>query len=109
MMMTNGFGAVLGSFTSGWAIDKYFTKSFSNTTDLAAYLQTEPTNGLMNEFVKGHGVEISADGLFSNPIFMKDWHHIWLTFAAYALIIAIAFALMFKHKHDPKDVQNIGH
>jgi hypothetical protein len=27
MMMTNGFGAVLGSFTSGWAIDKYFTKS----------------------------------------------------------------------------------
>lgn len=109
MMMTNGFGAVLGSFTSGWAIDKYFTKSFSNTTDLAAYLQTEPTNGLMNEFVKGHGVEISADGLFSNPIFMKDWHHIWLTFAAYALIIAIAFALMFKHKHDPKDVQNIAH
>ncbi|MEO4005291.1 MULTISPECIES: nucleoside permease [unclassified Flavobacterium] len=109
MMMTNGFGAVLGSFTSGWAIDKYFTKSFSNTTELATYLQTEPTNGLMNEFVKGHGVEISADGLFSNPIFMKDWHHIWLTFAAYALIIAIAFALMFKHKHDPKDVENIVH
>jgi NHS family xanthosine MFS transporter len=24
LMMTNGFGAVLGSFTSGWAIDKYF-------------------------------------------------------------------------------------
>ncbi|THF52646.1 MFS transporter [Flavobacterium supellecticarium] len=109
MMMTNGFGAVLGSFTSGWAIDKYFTKSFSNTTELATYLQTEPTNGLMNEFVKGHGVEISADGLFSNPIFMKDWHHIWLTFAAYALIIAIAFALMFKHKHDPKDVETIVH
>ncbi|UUC44865.1 nucleoside permease [Flavobacterium cerinum] len=109
MMMTNGFGAVLGSFTSGWAIDRFFTKSFSDTTELATYLQTEPTNELMNEFVKGHGIEVSADGLFSSPIFMKDWHHIWLTFAAYALVIAIAFALMFKHKHDPKDVQNIAH
>lgn len=25
MMMTNGFGAVLGSVVSGWAIEKYFT------------------------------------------------------------------------------------
>lgn len=25
MMMTNGFGAILGSFTSGWAIEKYYT------------------------------------------------------------------------------------
>jgi NHS family xanthosine MFS transporter len=26
MMMTNGFGAILGSFTSGWAIDTFFTQ-----------------------------------------------------------------------------------
>jgi NHS family xanthosine MFS transporter len=44
VMMTNGFGAVLGSFTSGWAIDKYFTKSFNNTTELAGFLETETTN-----------------------------------------------------------------
>ena len=31
----------------------------------------------------------------------KDWYHIWLTFAAYALVTAIAFALLFKHKHEP--------
>jgi NHS family xanthosine MFS transporter len=30
---------------------------------------------------------------------MKDWHTIWLAFAIYALIIAIAFAILFKHKH----------
>ncbi|MBP7397005.1 MAG: nucleoside permease, partial [Flavobacterium sp.] len=29
MMMTNGIGAILGSFTSGWAIDQFFTKSFT--------------------------------------------------------------------------------
>lgn len=109
MMMTNGFGAILGSFTSGWAIDKYFTKSFNNTTELSTYLQTETTNPLMTGFIKNHGIEISADGVFSSGIFMKDWHNIWLTFAAYALIIAIAFAIMFKHKHDPKDVENIAH
>ncbi len=41
MMMTNGVGAVLGSLTSGWAIDRFFTKSFHNTTELAGFLQTE--------------------------------------------------------------------
>jgi NHS family xanthosine MFS transporter len=68
MMMTNGFGAIFGSITSGYIIEKYFT---------------------------------TAEG--------KDWHNIWLTFAIYALIITVAFAIFFKHKHDPKDVSNISH
>ncbi len=68
MMMTNGFGAIIGSYTSGWAIDKFFTHNK-----------------------------------------VRDWHTIWLSFAAYALVIAIAFAIMFKHKHNPKDVATITH
>ena len=40
---------------------------------------------------------------------IRDWHSIWLSFAGYALVIAILFALMFKHKHDPKVVENISH
>jgi hypothetical protein len=28
-------------FTSGWAIDKYFTKSFSSANDLAGFLETK--------------------------------------------------------------------
>jgi NHS family xanthosine MFS transporter len=39
----------------------------------------------------------------------KDWHGIWLSFAAYALVIAIAFAVMFKHKHDPEATENYSH
>jgi NHS family xanthosine MFS transporter len=109
MMMTNGFGAVLGSFTSGWAIDKYFTKSFTGTTDLAGFLQTEPTNAKMAEFVTSQGKTIGADGLFDSVILMKDWHTIWLAFAIYALIIAVAFAVLFKHKHNPLDVEQISH
>jgi NHS family xanthosine MFS transporter len=40
---------------------------------------------------------------------MKDWHNIWLSFAAYALVLAILFWVLFKHKHDPKTVENISH
>ena len=68
MMMTNGFGAVLGSIVSGYLIDKYFTSSTG-----------------------------------------KDWHHIWLSFAGYALVITIAFAILFKHKHNPEELKNIAH
>jgi NHS family xanthosine MFS transporter len=109
MMMTNGVGAVLGSFTSGWAIDKFFTKSFAGTGDLAAFLQTEPTNAKMAEFVTSQGKTIGADGFFDSVILMKDWHTIWLSFALYALAIAIAFAVLFKHKHNPEDVEQISH
>ena len=39
----------------------------------------------------------------------KDWHNIWLSFAGYALVIAILFLVLFKHKHDPKALQNVQH
>jgi NHS family xanthosine MFS transporter len=68
MMMTNGFGSILGAFASGYVIDKYFT---------------------------------TAAG--------KNWEHIWLAFAGYSLVIALFFAVMFKHKHDPAAVENVSH
>jgi NHS family xanthosine MFS transporter len=106
MMMTNGVGAVLGSLTSGWAIDRYFTKSFSSSAELAAFLQTESSNERMLQFVNSQGNSVLADGTFSQNILMKDWQNIWLSFAVYSLLIAIAFALLFKHKHNPKDLEN---
>jgi MFS transporter, NHS family, xanthosine permease len=69
MMMTNGFGAVMGSYLSGYLIQKYFVLE----------------NG------------------------MNDWHHIWLMFALYALVVAVLFALLFKHKHDPNEVGEVKH
>ena len=66
MMMTNGFGAIIGSSVSGFVIQNYFTH-----------------NGL------------------------KDWHSIWLTFAAYSLVVAVLFALFFKHKHESTQLQEI--
>jgi NHS family xanthosine MFS transporter len=39
----------------------------------------------------------------------KDWHSIWLSFSLYALIIAVAFAIFFKHKHKPEEVGPVNH
>lgn len=61
MMMVNGIGAIIGSFSSGYIIEAYFTK---------------------------------IDGSF-------EWQGIWVTFAIYAAVIAVLFAVFFKHKHDP--------
>ena len=108
MMMTNGFGAVLGSLVSGWAIDKYFTKSFTSTTELATYLQTETNNESMLEFIHSRGVTIT-NGIFDGVIQMKDWHSIWISFAMYALVITVLFAVLFKHKHNPEELGNISH
>jgi NHS family xanthosine MFS transporter len=69
MMMVNGFGALIGSFASGYIIQKYFTM---------------------------------ADG-------SKDWFHIWITFAAYALVLAIIFPFVFKDKFGPKVLGEINH
>ena len=70
MMMTNGFGAVLGSSVSGLVIEKYFT---------------------------------AADGV------TKNWQGIWLAFAGYALVIAVLFVVLFKHKHNPQAVEEVEH
>ena len=108
MMMTNGFGAVFGSLTSGWMIDKYFTKSFNNTQELSQFLDTTPDNDLMMKFIESNGIKIT-NGVFDKALMFKDWEHIWLSFAAYALIIAIFFAILFKHKHNPNEVQDVKH
>jgi MFS transporter, NHS family, xanthosine permease len=39
----------------------------------------------------------------------RDWHAIWLAFAGYALIIAVLFAVFFKHKHNPNEIEAINH
>lgn len=69
MMMTNGFGTIIGSFGSGLIIKKFFIL---------------PDNS-------------------------RDWHNIWLTFSIYALVVAVLFMVMFKHKHNPAEIQNVNH
>jgi len=69
MMMSNGFGAIIGSKVSGNVIQAFFTNQDNS----------------------------------------RDWQAIWTCFAIYSAIIAILFALLFKHKHNLKDVEVVGH
>jgi NHS family xanthosine MFS transporter len=39
----------------------------------------------------------------------KDWHNIWISFAIYALVIALLFLIFFKHKHKPELIKEITH
>lgn len=35
----------------------------------------------------------------------EQWSHVWFIFAAYALVVAIAFAVLFRYKHDRTPVK----
>ena len=108
MMMTNGFGAIIGSNVAGWAIDRYFTLKFTALSDVAAYLETNEDNAVLQTLLKKN--EIVAEGdILSKELIMKDWPSIWMSFAAYAAVIAILFWLFFKHKHDAKQELEIKH
>jgi len=40
---------------------------------------------------------------------VHNWHNIWLVFAAYSLVVAVLFVLLFKHKHNPEELKTITH
>jgi NHS family xanthosine MFS transporter len=54
---------------------------------------------------------IIIDNYFTRPGGSYDWRGIWIAFACYSLVVAILFAIIFKHKHDPEAMskQAIGH
>jgi len=41
------------------------------------------------------------DRFFTGEGGAKDWHGIWTTFALYALVMAVLFVPLFRHRHDP--------
>lgn len=46
---------------------------------------------------------------FSDANGNYQWSEIWLAFTIYAVIIAILFFILFKHKHDPIAMESIQH
>ena len=58
------------------------------------------TNGL-GAFFGGTASGWVVDHFTANGV--KDWRSIWFTFAGYALLLGIAFPLMFKYKHEQSD------
>jgi NHS family xanthosine MFS transporter len=107
MMMTNGFGAILGSYVSGKMIDRFFTKSLSTADQLYQYYDTNANHPLMKKLLASN--PIKSNGMLTNPIKIQEWEPIWLSFAGYALLITLLFAILFKHKHNPSEIGEIQH
>lgn len=99
MMMTNGFGAVLGSIISGWMIQKYFTKAYTDIQSLADRVSSPVNNKHLLQFLNNKGITVAPDGALSRALDVKDWYHIWISFTVYALAITVLFMIFFKHKH----------
>lgn len=66
------------------------------------------TNGLgavLGSIVSG----VVIDRFFTLADNAKDWPGIWMSFAIYSLIVAIFFAIFFRHKHEAENVNAISH
>lgn len=114
-----GFGLgliILSCIVYGMAFD-FFNISGSlfveTTTD---YKIRSSAQGLFMMMTNGFGA--IAGSLISGWLIQKYftlengdkmWHEIWLVFAAYALVVAILFGIMFKHKHDPDVIAELQH
>ena len=72
--------------------------------------------GLFMMMVNGIGAIIGSyasgfliETYFTNADGSFQWRGIWLSFAIYAAVIAVLFAIFFKHKHDPNVELEVKH
>jgi NHS family xanthosine MFS transporter len=98
---------VLSCIVYGMAFD-----FFNISGSLFVETQTTPeirgsAQGLFMMMVNGFGAFFGSiiSGWVIDKFFIlsngeKDWHGIWLTFAGYALVIAIIFPFVFRYKHN---------
>ena len=66
-------------------------------------LMTNGVGAILGSSISG----IVIDRYFTAADGTKDWHGIWLAFAGYALIVAVLFIVLFKHKHDPDSMRSL--
>jgi len=66
-------------------------------------LMTNGIGAVLGSTISGYVIDIYFTDHACNETvaICKNWPGIWTTFALYALITGVAFALLFKHKHEP--------
>ena len=102
---------ILSCIVYGMAFD-----FFNISGSLFVESQTDPSirasaQGLFMMMTNGVGAVLGSsisgiiiDQFYTNPDNSKDWQGIWTSFSLYALAVAILFMILFKHKHDPAEV-----
>lgn len=107
---------ILSCIVYGMAFD-FFNISGSlfveTTTDASIRSSAQGLFMMMTNGVGAYlGSKVSGwaiDAYFTRPGGEKDWHHIWLAFALYALLIAVLFSILFRHKHSAQELGNVHH
>lgn len=66
------------------------------TNGIGATIGTLGAQAVVNRFVYSEATPAAQ---------VAGWSHSWLTFAGYALVVAVVFAFVFKYKHDPDTVE----
>jgi NHS family xanthosine MFS transporter len=107
---------ILSCIVYGMAFD-----FFNISGSLFVETQTTPeirgsAQGLFMMMVNGFGALFGsfASGIIIDKYFTmadksKDWHGIWISFACYALVIAIIFPFVFRYKHNAALAHAIKH
>jgi NHS family xanthosine MFS transporter len=104
---------VLSCIVYGMAFD-----FFNISGSLFVETQSDPSirasaQGLFMMMTNGIGAVLgsSVSGIVIDQFFTyadnsKDWHGIWISFALYALVVAILFMILFKHKHSSQLIES---
>jgi len=112
-----GFGMIiLSCIIYGMAFD-FFNISGSmfieKNTDSAIRSSAQ---GLFMMMTNGFGAYFGTiasswviDKYFILPDGQTNWSGAWNVFAIYSLVVAVLFAILFKHKHNPAEVTEISH
>jgi NHS family xanthosine MFS transporter len=65
-------------------------------------LMTNGIGAFLGTYISGRVVDYftTAGPIVNGKVqYIKDWHSIWFTFAAYALVLGIVFPLVFRYRH----------
>jgi NHS family xanthosine MFS transporter len=66
-------------------------------------MMTNGVGAVLGSVISG----IVIDQFFTYADQSRNWHGIWVSFALYSLVVAVLFLLLFKHKHDPRSMQDL--
>lgn len=68
-------------------------------------MMTNGVGAFLGSKVSGYVI----DAYYTLPNGDKEWHGIWESFAIYALVIAILFVFLFRHKHNADAIGQVQH
>lgn len=72
-------------------------------------LMTNGLGAIMGGWAAGKVVDHYTTNIAGACSGVKDWPSIWFSFAAYALMLAIIFPIVFRYKHETKGMQQVRH